>query len=148
MALMEFLVGSGSDVQLADMLESYAPEGVFGHALTGKFVQAYVREARGESGAVASLGGSLSAPEARSLEDVFLAQEKASLSELAPRSILEDFLRRVWVAAVRRKLGGMPVGGDADLEHRRRELSMLMRKFKSAPWKVASASMRLSSIDA
>ena len=147
MALMEFLSGLGSDVQLADMLETYAPEALFGHGLTGKFVDAYVREAHGERDALASLGGRLSAAEARSLEDVFLAKEKAALSELSPRSILEDFLRRMWVAAVRRRLGEMPVHGDSALERRRIGLSMLMRRFKSSPWKVASSSMRMSSLE-
>ena len=77
----------------------------------------------------------------RLLEGIFIARERAALSELAPRQILEDFLRRLWADAVRRRLGALPVQGDESLERRRLELSVRMRKFKSAPWKIARSLM-------
>ena len=141
MALMEFLFGNGPDGQLADMLESYAPDGLFAHDLTRTFVRAYGRETRGEPDALANLGKKLSTMEALRLEEVFLAKERAALSELEPARILEDFLRRLWSEAVRRRLGELPIRGDAELERRRLDLSVRMRKFKSAPWKVASSLM-------
>ena len=141
MALMEFLFGNGPDGQLADMLESYAPDELFANDLTRAFIRAYACETRGEPEALANLGKDLPAAEALRLEEVFLAKERAALSELEPARILEDFLRRLWSEAVRRRLGKLPVRGDAELERRRLELSVRMRKLKSAPWKVASSLM-------
>ena len=141
MALMEFLFGNGPDGRLAEMLESYAPAALFAHDFTRAFVAAYVRETRGEDEALAGLGKTLPAADVRLLEGIFIARERAALSELAPRQILEDFLRRLWADAVRRRLGALPVQGDESLERRRLELSVRMRKFKSAPWKIARSLM-------
>ena len=141
MALMEFLFGNGPDGPLAEMLESYAPAVLFAHDFTRSFVAAYVRETRGEDEALTSLGKTLPAADVRLLEGIFIARERAALSELAPRQILEDFLRRLWSDAVRRRLGALPVQGDETLERHRLELSVRMRKFKSAPWKVARSLM-------
>ena len=141
MALLEFLFGNGPDGLLAEMLESYAPAALFAHDFTRAFVAAYVRETRGEDGALAGLGKTLPAADVRLLEGIFIARERAALSELAPRQILEDFLRRLWADAVRRRLGALPVQGDEALERRRLELSVRMRKFKSAPWKIARSLM-------
>ena len=141
MALMEFLFGNGPDGLLAELLESYAPEALFAHDFTRAFVDAYVRETRGEDDALADLGKTLPAADVRLLEGIFVAKERAALSELEPRQILEDFLRRLWAEAVRRRLGGLPIRGDEGLERRRLELSVRMRKLKSAPWKVASSLM-------
>ena len=141
MALMEFLFGNGPDGRLADMLETYAPDELFANDLTRAFIRAYACETRGEPEALANLGKDLPAAEALRLEEVFLAKERAALSELEPARILEDFLRRLWSEAVRRRLGKLPVRGDAELERRRLELSVRMRKFKSSPWKVASSLM-------
>jgi hypothetical protein len=105
------------------------------------FVRAFVRETRGEPDALANVRKDLSKAEALRLEEVFLSKERAALSELEPVRILEDFLRRLWADAVRRRLGELPAQGDAELERRRLELSVRMRKFKSAPWTVASSFM-------
>ena len=140
-ALMEFLFGNGPDGQLADMLESYAPDTIFRHALTRGFVRAYVQETRGNEQAMAELRGTLSETDGALLEGVFLSRERASLSELEPARILEDFLRRLWGDAIRRRLGELPARGDAELERRRLSLSMRMRKLKNAPWQVARTLM-------
>ena len=140
-ALMEFLFGNGLDGQLADMLESYAPDTIFRHALTRGFVRAYVQETRGNEQAMAELRGTLSETDGALLEGVFLSRERASLSELEPVRILEDFLRRLWVDAIRRCLGELPARGDAELERRRLSHSMRMKRIKSAPWAVARTFM-------
>ena len=140
-ALMEFLFGNGPDGTLADMLESYAPDTIFRHALTRGFVHAYVQEARGNEQAMAELRGTLSETDGSLLEGVFLSRERASLSELEPARILEDFLRRLWGDAIRRCLGALPARGDAELERRRLSLLMRMKRIKSAPWTVAHTFM-------
>ena len=142
MALMEFLYGLGPDVQIADMLDAYAPEGLFQHAVTTAFVKAYVRETRGETDAVVNLKNSLSSDDALVMEDVFFSQNRAALSELEPADNLRKALSRFWFDAVCRKLNTLPREGDGELMRRRSRLSMLSRKFKAMSWSVASQSMR------
>ena len=141
MALMEFLFGNGPDGRLADCLESYAPDALFAHCLTRSFVHAYIAETRGEIDAFANLGKKIPEAEMARLEMVFLSKERAALSELAPLQILADFLRRLWSDAVRRRLGELPMHGDEELERRRIRLSVIARRFKGTPWKVATSLM-------
>ena len=142
---MEFLAGVGPDGQIADMLESYAPGIIFMHNLTRSFVQAYIRETRGEPDAFKELAKNSSPVEQRLLDRVYLAENKAGYSELEPVENLRKDLRVFWADAVKRKLGSLPMHGDEALERRRLELSVLMGKFRRTsmfPWKVASSLMR------
>ena len=80
------------------------------------------------------------------LEEIFLARERAALSGMPPRQILQDFLRKLWGGAVRRVLGGMPVSDDADASRRRLSLSLVVKKLTNAPWRVASSFMRADTL--
>lgn len=146
MQLMEFLFGNGPDGDFADKLESYAPAMLFSHRLTSVFIRAYIDETRGNVGALANLRNGISKRDGARLDEVFLSREWAAMSELGPAKIFEGFLRRLWMDAVQRRLGEMPMRGDEALERRRLELSMLARKLQKAPWRVASALMLPSSL--
>ena len=142
MALMEFLYGLGDDAQIADMLENYAPDVLFVHHITGAFVRAYVREARGGVDAIANLKNDIPEAELDVLEKIYLSQNRAAYSELEPAENLRKALGRLWFDAVCRRLKSLPVEGDAELMRRRSSLSMLSRKFKTKPWRVACQEMR------
>ena len=139
---MEFLFGLGGNGQVADMLESYAPNELFSHHITGGFVRAYVRETRGEVDAVLNYRNDIPSNEVWVLEEVFLSQNRAAQSELEPADNLRKALSRLWFDAVCRRLKALPTEGDMGLMRRRSNLSMLSRKFKTMPWRVASQSMR------
>jgi hypothetical protein len=141
MALMEFLFGNGPDGKIADLLEKYAPDELFAHKLTREFVCAYVRETRGEADAILEQCKKFPDSERRWVENIFLSKNRAAYSELDPVENLKKDLCRFWAAAVRRRLGAMPVTGDADLERHRLQLSVLMRKLKSSAWNVARTFM-------
>ena len=145
MALMEFLFGLGPDVQIADMLDAYAPDGLFDRSVTAAFVRAYVREAHGEADAVINAKNTLPPEDALVIEEIFFSQNRAAISELPPPDNLRKMLSRFWFDAVRRKLLLLPREGDGDLMRRRNKLQMLSRKFKTMPWHVACQSM-LSSV--
>ena len=142
MALMEFLYGLGDDAQIADMLESYAPDVLFVHHITGAFVRAYVREARGGVDAIANLKNDIPEAELDVLEKIYLSQNRAAYSELEPAENLRKALGRLWFDAVCRRLKSLPMEGDVELMRRRSSLSMLSRKFKTKPWRVACQEMR------
>ncbi len=142
MVLMEFLFGLGAKAQIADMLESYAPDELFAHRVTRAFVRAYIRETRGEADALVNLGNDMPAEDVGVLEEIFLSQNRAAFSELEPDENLRKTLGRLWFDAVCRRLRALPAEGDGDLVRRRNTLSMLSRKFKTMPWRVACQSMR------
>ena len=146
MALMEFLFGLGPDAQIADMLESYAPNELFDHHVTGVFVRAYVRETRGDIDAIINCKNQIPSNEVPVLEEVFLSQNRAARSELEPTDNLRKSLCRLWFNAVCRRLKALPTLGDGELMRRRNRLSMLSRKFKTMPWHVASQSMRAETL--
>ena len=146
MALMEFLFGLGADAQIADMLESYAPDALFSHHVTGVFVRAYVREARGDVDAIVNCKNGIPSCEVPVLEEVFLSQNRAARSELEPADNLRKSLCRLWFDAVCRRLKALPTDGDVGLMRRRSGLSMLSRKFKTMPWHVACQSMRVDTL--
>lgn len=146
-ALMEFLFGNGPDGELACLLGNCAPEGLFAHPVTAEFVKAYVAETRGSDGEMLKLRSKLPPGESRNLEAVFLARERAALSELEPRRILEDFLRRLWASAVRRKQGEMEVATGIDHDSRRLKMSSLMRRFQREAWEKVEKLMTASSIE-
>jgi DNA primase len=142
MALMEFLFGLVGDLQIADLLEAYAPDVIFEHSITGMFIQAFIRETRGEIDAVVNLKKTVQAHEVLLLESVFFSRNRAAISELEPSDNLRKMLSRFWFTAVCRKLLELPKDGDDELMRRRNRLSMLSRKFKSMSWKVACHLMR------
>ena len=142
MALMEFLFGLVGDVQIADLLDSYAPDVIFEHPITGMFVRSFIKESRGEIDALVNLKKAVSPHEALLLESVFFSRNRAAISELEPADNLRKMISRFWFSAVCRKLLELPKEGDDGLMRRRNRLSMLSRKFKSMPWKDACHSMR------
>ena len=123
------------------MLESYAPDSLFAHALTRGFVRAYVNESHGDADAIDGLRRQLPGKDGFYLEKVLLAKGRATSSELEPVRILEEFLRRLWVDHVRRRLGEMPVNGGESLDRDRLALSVRMKRLKNAPWQVARTLM-------
>ena len=147
MALMEFLFGLGADAGIADILETYAPNGLFSHHVTGGFVCAYIRESRGDQDAIVNYRNEIPLGDVHILEEVFLSQNRAARSELEPAENMRKTLCRLWFDAVCRRLKSLPQEGDGVLMRRRSGLTMLSRKFKTAPWHMASQSMRLEVLE-
>ena len=146
MSLMELLAGLAPDANIANMLESYAPDALFEHELTRKFVQSYIKEARGEDDAARILNETLPQHEQAILERIYLAENKAGYSEVEPAELLRRNLRVLWGEAIRRVLGALPVSGDSELVKRRVKLTMASKQLKTSKWQVASSFMTSSTL--
>ena len=105
-------------------------------------MRAYVREARGEADSILNLKNEIPETEFGVLEKIFLSQNRAAYSELEPAENLRKTLGRLWFDAVCRRLLSLPTDGDDALMRCRSRLSMLSRKFKTMPWRVACQEMR------
>ena len=68
--------------------------------------------------------------------------EKTGASELSPEKILQDFLRRLWMEAVRRRQGELPAASSPENDVVRLQYSTLIRKLQRGDWERVSALMR------
>jgi len=143
----ELLFAHVDDGVLAELMEKYAPDAVLSHAFTRSFVAAW-RAACGGAGddAFAALRGELPPEACAWLDGILLGDAGAELSELPPARILQDLLRQLWIAAVRRRQGELPAASTPENDVRRLTLSSHARLLQRAPWPRASALMTVSTL--
>ncbi len=142
MALCEFLFAYERNAELATLVSHYAPDELFAHDFTRTFVAAWRAEIeKADDDAFAKLRGELPSEETAWLDGIMLGNERTSLSELEPTRILQDLLRQLWVAAVRRRQGLLPAASTPENDLLRLTLSSHARTLQRAPWSRASALM-------
>ncbi len=143
-ALCEFLFAHERDAALAALVAQYAPEAVLSHAFTRAFVAAWRREAAGPAAgddAFAQLRGTLDPPACAWLDAILLGNGRTELSELPAERILQDLLRQLWAAAIRRRQGQLPAASSPENDRLRLTLSSNARLLQRAPWPRAAALM-------
>ena len=142
MALCEVLFAHERDASLAELVTKFAPDAVLSHAFTRAFVAAWRAElAGGEADAFARLRGALPAASVAWLDGILFGGDRTGLSELSPARILQDLLRQLWAAAVRRRQGTLPADSTPENDARRLAYSSRMRLLRRAPWPQAAALM-------
>ena len=133
-ALCEFLFVHERDADLAEMLRACAPMEVFAHDFTRAFVTAWLKELESSADEIADLRRALPPEECRWLDRILIAADRGGLTELAPSRILEDLLRQIWQAAIRRLQGRLDVTSSEENDRRRLSYSVLARKFQRGRW--------------
>ena len=139
-ALCEFLFDHEHDVVLVELVEKYATDEVLVHPFTRLFVSAW-RKGCEDGSSLESLLDELSPPERAWLNDILMSNDRSGLSELSPERILQDFLRQLWMEAVRRRQGELPVESTPENDLKRLNYSTCIRRLQRDPWKKASALM-------
>ncbi len=147
MALCEFLFAHERNAELDALLSQCAPDELFAHDFTRRFVAAWRAEIeKADDDAFAKLRGELPSEETSWLDGILLGDARTSLSELEPPRILQDLLRQLWVAAVRRRQGLLPAASTPENDLLRLTLSSNARTLQRAPWPRASALMVVGTI--
>jgi len=131
LAFCKLLLENEQDPAVGMLVDNCVVEGLFDHPFTAAFVTAW-RAGRGE--AVAEWRGTLGKAEGGWLDNLLLSVDRAALSELAPSRILQDILRQLWMAAVRRIQGALPVASTPENDLRRLTLSTTIRRLQRDPW--------------
>jgi len=134
MAFCAFLFENERNAEMASVLASCAPCEIFSHEFTRRFVKAWRVDAETGTDAISALRKELPPSETVWLDRILLGSSQSAYSELSPERILEDFLRRFWAAAIRRRLSHAPSAGDPAVDRARLSLSLLARQFQKAPW--------------
>ena len=75
------------------------------------------------------------------LDHILLTEEKSAASELSPEKILQDFLRKLWMEAVRRCQGELPAESTPENDMARLRYSTLIRKLQRGAWNAACGLM-------
>jgi len=133
MAFCSFLYENEGNAELASIIASCAPDELFAHDFTRRFVKAWRKKVETGADAIVELRSELSPDDAACLDEILLGTDRGALSELGPVRILEDFLRRFWSEAIRRRIAQLPLS-DPAADNERLSLSLLSRQFLKSPW--------------
>ena len=128
-ALCEFLMEHERDAareSLAALVADYLPDAVL--AVDG-------------ADAITALRNDLPPEMCVWLDHILLTEEKSASSELAPEQILQGFLRKLWMEAVRRRQGELPAASTPENDAARLRYSTLIRKLQRGAWGSARALM-------
>lgn len=137
MSLMEFLYWTEHDGQIVDLIEAHAPPELFAHEVTRAFVDSYVREVRGDAGAIERLVKETPEETRKFLEAVFCSVGRANASQLLPLENFRRMLKSLWSKALRRRHDEIALSGDVGNERLRMRLGMAAKSILTARWDAA-----------
>lgn len=143
-ALCEFLMEHERDAERASLdqlVADFLPDSVLAHPFTRAFVGAWRAGASADGDAITSLRNDLPPEMCVWLDHILLTEEKSASSELAPEQILQGFLRKLWMEAVRRRQGELPAESTPENDAARLRYSTLIRQLQRGKWDRASAIM-------
>ncbi len=133
-ALCSFLLAHEYDRTLDGMLGEFLPPSVFTHDFTVRFVETWRQEcAKGED-LFAAFADALPAHERTWFDAIWLASDRSQASALSATDILQDFVRALWIDALKRRRGALPAAGDAAAETERMRLSLDVKRLASVRW--------------
>ena len=115
-------------------------DGVLSHPFTRQFVSAW-RKGCVDGGSLEDLLDELPPAERGWLNAILMTNDRSGLSELSPERILQDFLRQLWMEAVRRRQGALPSDSTPENDLKRLNYSTCIRRLQRDTWKKASALM-------
>ena len=143
--LCQFLFEHERERSLAAMLD-YLPPDVLSHEFTRGFVEAWKRQFDTGEDELAAFSKTLGEAELKWFSDIVFSDKSTQMGERDAATLFRDFLRSAWVAAVKRKIGEMPVDSSPEGDRARLGLQMLVHTFQRAPWERAAQKMALSSL--
>ena len=142
MAFMQFLMANESDKTLGGMAGEFLPREVFAHEFTWKFLETWRMESQDDEDAFAKFAGGLSGQERKWFDTVCVEAGKTESSLLSPTDIMQDFIRRLWEARLKRRRGGLPAKGDVASDQERMRITMNLKRLQQARWAVVKDMIR------
>ncbi|MGN0852066.1 MAG: DNA primase [Kiritimatiellia bacterium] len=134
LSLCEFLFDHERDASLLPLVRDCLPAAVLAHEFTRRFVVAWLAELADGGDAIAALRHELAAEECRWLDGILLSNDRSGASELGAERILQDYIRRLWAAELRRIQGRLPSESTPEGDARRLFYSTLIRRLQRDPW--------------
>ena len=142
MAFMQFLMANERDATLDGMAGEFLPRDVFAHAFTWRFLETWRIELSSDEDAFAKFAGGLSGQERAWFDTVCVEAGKTESSQLGPTDIMQDFVRSLWEARLRRRRGELPAQGDPAADQERMRITMNLKRLRQARWAVVKDMIR------
>ncbi len=141
-AFCSFLLAHEYDRTLDGLVGEFLPPAVFAHGFTVRFVETWRQEcAKGED-LFAAFAEALPARERAWFDAAWLASDRSRASALSATDILQDFVRGLWIEALKRRRGALPAAGDAAAEEERLRLSLDVKRLASVRWHTVKEMVR------
>ena len=135
LALCAFLMENEYNKTLDGMLGEFLPPArVFAHDFTSRFVAVWRAEVEKGEDVLRDFAAGLEPRERAWLDSILLNGGKSQSSELSATDILQDFVRNLWIDALKRERGNLPATGDPEADLRRVQLSMDLKRLATARW--------------
>ena len=134
MALCALLMENEHDRTLDETIRNFLPPQVFSSDFTARFVTAWRGEIVDGNDHVQAFAESLGARERSWFDRILIEGGKAQASELSAIDNLKNFVRTLWMAAMRRRRGSLPATGGPDVEMERLRLSVAAKRLASVKW--------------
>ena len=134
LALCEFLMANEYDKTLDGMVGEFLPPTVFSHDFVRKFVEVWRLEITHGEDLMQEFAAKLETQERTWFDSILLNGGRTQSSGLSATDILQDFVRAIWVEALKRERGELPANGDPDADIRRMQISMDLKLLASARW--------------
>ena len=142
MALCAFLMGNEYDETLAGMAAEFLPARAFASEFTAGFVETWLKEAREKTDCFQPFADGLDGHARIWFDEILSESSKSQASELSPTDNLQEFIRAIWSAALRRRRGELPATGDDAADAERLRLSVTAKQLERARWHVVKDIVR------
>ncbi|MBO7684419.1 MAG: hypothetical protein J6T51_06815 [Kiritimatiellae bacterium] len=137
MALCALLIENEHDGTLDETVRKFLPPQVFASDFTARFVAAWHEEVVDGTDHFQPFAEGLGARERRWFDRILIDGGKAQASELSAIDNLKNFVRALWMAALRRRRGSLPAAGGPDADVERLRLSVAAKRLSSVKWHTA-----------
>ena len=142
MALCAFLMANEYDETLASMVAEFLPAQAFASEFTAGFVGTWLKEAKEKTDSFQPFADGLDGHARAWFDEVLSESAKSQASEQSPTDNLQEFIRAVWSAVLRRRRGELPATGDAAADAERLRLSVAAKQLERARWHVVKDIVR------
>lgn len=137
MALCALLMENEHDRTLDETVRKFLPPQAFASDFTARFVAAWCDEVADGIDHFQPFAEGLGARERSWFDRILREGGKAQASELTAVDNLKNFVRTLWMAAMRRRRGALPAAGGPDAEMERLRLSVAAKRLASVKWHTA-----------
>jgi len=134
LALCAFLMANEYDKTLDGMAGSFLPRKAFAHEFTARFVDIWRAEVVKGEDLFADFEKGLGQRENKWFGDILQETRKSESSELAATDILQDFVRAIWIEALKRMRGELPASGDVEADMKRLRITTDLKRLARARW--------------
>lgn len=133
-AFMEFLLTREYDAEIAKDVTEFLPIDILNSDFSRRFLSTWLDEAQKNEDLFAAFAENLSSYEREWFDKIYLGAGKTEASAMTAEDILRDFVRKFWVARLKRERNSISSSSGLEGDMKRMKLSMDIKRLSSAVW--------------